>query len=156
MPLTGHDKLTDTPRIPMNRFLEICWSSLNYHELEKFGVSSSDKGANNHRPRRIDFVLTIQLLEENHALFEAWIELPNMRKTVFSRQPLTCCVSSDETFLHIDCTYEKKRLIALSITEDGVIAYAQSDLLLEAGFKGGRFEPPTLRRFNSDREVAFA
>lgn len=140
----------------MNRFLEIRWSSLNCLEPEGFGICSPEQVANNHRPRRIDFVLTIQLLEEDHAIFEAWVELPNTRKTVFSRQPLTCCVSSDETFLHIDCIYEEKRLIALSITDDDVIAYAQSDLLLEAGFKGGRFEPPTLRRFNSDREVASA
>ena len=156
MPLTRHEKLTDSPRIPMNRFLEIRWSSLNCLELEGFGVSSSDKVANNYRPCRIDFVLSIQLLEEDHAIFEAWVELPNTRKTVFSSQPLACSVSSDETFLHIDCTHEKKRLIALSITDDDVIAYAQSDLLLEAGYKGGRFEPPTLRRFNSGSEVASA
>ncbi len=156
MPLTRHEKLTDSPRIPMNRFLEIRWSSLNCLELEGFGVSSSDKVANSHRPCRIDFVLSIQLLEEDHAIFEAWVELPKTRKTVFSSQPLACSVSSDETFLHIDCTYEKKRLIALSITDNDVIAYAQSDLLLEAGYKGGRFEPPTLRRFNSASEVASA
>ena len=124
--------------------------------MDGFGVNSPDMGTNNHRPSRIDFVLSIQLLEEDHAIFEAWVELPNTRKTVFSSQPLSCSVSFDEMFLHIDCTYEKKRLIALSISDEDVIAYAQSDLLREAGFKGGRFEPPSLRRFNSESEVASA
>lgn len=156
MPLTGPDKLTDSTGLPMSRFLEIRWSSLSPLKPDWLGSGHPEESVNNHRPRRIDFVLTIQILEADHAIFEAWIELPKGRKTILPRQPLSCETSSDETFLHIDCKHDGKRLLALSMTSDESTTYAQSDLLAEAGFRGGTFDPPRIRRLEADSKIASA
>lgn len=138
------------------RHFEVCWSSLVHACHDSFDDGSDSGSADCTGHRRIDLVFSVQLLAEDHAIFEVWLELPNGRRTILPRQPLPCRTMHDDSMLHVDCEHEAKCLISVSLHDDGHIAYAQSELLAEAGFTGGTYDPPTIRTIATARDAASA
>ena len=89
-------------------------------------------------------------------MLEAWLEHPAGRRPVLDRQPLSCRVVVDDDMIHLDCTHDGRRLLALSIDHEGEVAYARSALLSEADFTGGSYDPPALRPIKAQADVASA
>lgn len=138
------------------RYFEVCWSSLVHARHDTFNDGADYDSGNGASHRRIDLVFSVQLLAEDHAIFEVWLEFPNGRRTILPRQPLPCRTMHDNSMLHVDCEHRTKRLLSVSLHDDGHIAYAQSDLLAEAGFTGGAYDPPTIRTLDAARDAASA
>ena len=114
------------------------------------------------RPRPIAFVVTLQSVDEHHALLEAWLETPTGLRNTFRRQPVTCAVTLDEGFVHVDAHLDGQRLVALSFAHPGAndrherILYARTPLLAEAGLAPGAYDPPTARLLAPEQDAASA
>lgn len=156
MPLPDHAILTEHAGAFRQHQFEVRWSSLVHARHDTFGMNDEGTEECGDGHRTVVFVFSIQLLAEDRAIFEAWLEFPKGRRMVLPRQPLSCVTSHDKAMLHVDCTLDGRRLIVLSISDDGRIAYAQSDLMAEAGFRGGTYDPPTARQLKAGRGAASA
>ena len=114
------------------------------------------------RPRPIAFVVTLQSVDEHHALLEAWLETPSGLRNTFRRQPVTCVVTIDEGFVHVDAHLDGQRLVALSFAHPGAndrhqrVLYARTPLLAEAGLAPGAYDPPTARLLAPEQDAASA
>ena len=114
------------------------------------------------RPRPIAFVVTLQSFDENHALLEAWLDTPAGLRNTFRRQPVTCAVTLEEGFIHVDAHLDGQRLIALSFAHPGAndrhqrALYARTPLLAEAGLAPGAYDPPTARLLAPEQDLASA
>ncbi len=108
---------------------------------------------------RIRFVLALQLVNEQHAVIEAWLETPKGVRSVMKRQPVTCEVifdSHSSKMIHIDARLEGRRIITLTMGEDHRLIYARSSLLEDAGFTPGACDPPTARLLQANQDAASA
>jgi len=115
--------------------------------------SSPDAGGVPHLAR-VAFTLAVDVLDDQHAMIEAWTESPDHRGTVFHRQPVRCEIAHDDRFLHLDAIGDDGgRWLRLTISadesgdqlaDDARPVFAQCSLLAHAGFVAGTFDPPTL------------
>ena len=93
-------------------------------------------------------------------MIEAWTESPELQKTVLHRQPVRCEIVQDSRFVHLDAIADDgDRWLRLTLNADELHinevgdrfadtarpVFAQCDLLAEAGFAAGAFDPPTLQ-----------
>ena len=136
--------------------LELRWTRLVHERLETTGSGDVPDAVTQptHQPQAL--VLSIAVLADDHAIFEAWLERPGGRRTVLSRQPLPCRITSEGSMHHLDCTHEGRRIVALTLGAGGEVAYARSDLLAAAGFAGGSYDPPSARRLDARHDAASA
>ena len=105
--------------------------------------------------RRAAFVLTLQPVDEEHALLEGWLETPAGMRNVVARQPVGWEVSGDGDLIHVDARIDGARVLALSCAPaDGGSLYARCALLGQAGFAPGRYDPPTARLVRPEADVA--
>jgi hypothetical protein len=156
MALSNQTTMADsTLNSPLHQ-IAVSWSRLVHPRHDAFGPSSAIGGTSESAQHSVEFVISLQLFAEDHMILEAWLELPLGRRTIFPRQPLTCRATLGGAMLHVDCFHDERRLITASIHEDGRIAYARSDLLAEAGFTGGAYDPPTVNQISTSRDVASA
>ena len=103
----------------------------------------------------VAFTLAVDVLDDQHAMIEAWTEGQEQQKTVFHRQPVRCEIRRDDRFLHLDAIGDDgDRWLRLTIATDesgdqradaARPMFAQCDLLIQAGFAAGAFDPPTLQ-----------
>ncbi|MCZ6834870.1 MAG: hypothetical protein O7G85_03775 [Planctomycetota bacterium] len=156
MPSTKHAIQDEIQPCCMPRHLEIRWSSLVHPRFESGNLSGAPRQGDMAKPYHVILTLGIHLIEQDHVVLEAWVEGPKGRHTIFSRQPLSCQAKFADGMLHLDCVNKDQRLLALTLNKDDTIVYAQSDLLEQAGFKGGSFDPPSIRRLSAQRDAASA
>ncbi|MHC5113124.1 MAG: hypothetical protein ACYTGP_01690 [Planctomycetota bacterium] len=99
-------------------------------------------------------VVTLEPVDTEHALLEAWVEGPRGVRPTVARQPVSCTSGVHGGFLHADAHLDGRRVLAVSVptepkpaTPDGLrpIMFAQSTLLAAAGFPPGGCDPPTAR-----------
>ena len=71
------------------RQLEVRWSSLVHpsHDAGSLGGSIEPTRGRGSKAYRIELVLGIQLIADDHVVLEAWLERPGGRRTILSRQP---------------------------------------------------------------------
>jgi len=95
--------------------------------------------------------LAIDVLDDGHAMLEAWIERPDHRGTILHRQPVKCAVLRNERFLHLDAIVDDGACwLRLSVQSERVAdpvrpVFAQTSLLEQAGFVAGAFDPPAMQ-----------
>lgn len=134
--------LTDLPmdvHALVGRRLIISWSCTR---------RSRDIGGD-HALERVQFKVSVQPLDRQHAMIEAWLESGpggTRTRTILASTSRPCHLSGDDRMTHIDVAgNDGQRILTLSITPDGsCIVYAQSTLVREAGLGGGAYDPPTL------------
>lgn len=101
---------------------------------------------------RVAFTLAVDVLDDQHAMIEAWTESPDHRGTVFHRQPVRCEIAHDDRFLHLDATSDDgERWLRLTVSVDESTdaarpVFAQTSLIAQAGFAAGSFDPPMLHQ----------
>jgi len=107
------------------------------------------------RLARVAFTLAIDVLDEQHAMIEAWTESRDQRGTVFHRQLVRCDITHDGRHLHLDATDDHgHRWLRLTVPADTLAhdsrehvrpVFAQTSLLAQAGFAAGTFDPPVMQ-----------
>jgi hypothetical protein len=150
MNTSEHNNVTERLLALKRGGLDVRWTRLTYSALE----SATNGRPRHHEPQAL--VLSMQLLPDDHAVLEAWLEHPGGRRQVLDRAPFPCRATVDQDMIHLDCTHDGRRLLALTIDGEGEIAYARSVLLADAGFSGGSFDPPSLRPVTVAASVASA
>jgi len=125
-------------------------------------------GEGHERMAKLEFVLSVQPLDRDHAMLEAWIESDQGgRRVVFERRPVRAQVSFDDRLMHIDLksggeAQPDDRLAAISLfIDDSAPAsrrplFAQTSLMGAAGFGAGTYDPPIFRQPDSQRDAASA
>jgi len=105
----------------------------------------------------VELVVTLELVDDEHAIIESWMETTSDRRTIVARQVVPTVVTHVETQVHIDVVTGDRRLLALTLDGVNVLAptridtassrllYAQSCLPAEAGLAPGAYDPPTAR-----------
>ena len=92
------------------------------------------------------FVLSLQVMGDDHAILEAWTEIPGVaaRTPIRERAPVRCEVVSDSYGLHIDAfeSGDERCLVAVSLDQSGAVRFASSTLLPDAGWSRGQCDPP--------------
>lgn len=111
------------------------------------------------------FVLEIELLDAGHVLMEAWIDNEGTRRSVLERRPMHAQISADAALLHVDVPTDESganhRLASVSIrmTDDPAAVrpvFAQTSLMVPAGFGAGACDPPTIHVMGAQRGIASA
>lgn len=100
---------------------------------------------------RMALTIALRAVDAQHLLFEAWIETPDGPRALFERRPIAGSIVRDGGYLHADASHDGRRLIALTLADQGQgggrprALYAQSCLLRDAGLRPGAFDPPSVR-----------
>lgn len=143
--MPGQQVNKSTSQEPIERSLpslRIVWAAIR---------SLSDAGGAT-RLARVSFTLAIDVLDDQHAMIEAWTENPDHRGTVFHRQPVRCEITHDGRHFHLDATGDDgDRWLRLTMSVDEASeatrpTFAQTSLIAQAGFAAGSFDPPMLHQ----------
>lgn len=130
---------------------ELRWTRLLHHTFETPGTTDI---AIRHEPQTL--VVSIQVLADDRAMLESWHERSTDRRPVLIRTMVHCRRVIDGELLHLDCEHDGRRLLALTLNAEDEVIYARSTLLADVGFAGGSFDPPTLRRLETNVDAATA
>ncbi|UCD75235.1 MAG: hypothetical protein JSV91_15810 [Phycisphaerales bacterium] len=153
MTLTTHPVSDFVPHAPVHRVVEVRWASVQPLSVDR-AHSAVGKGSS---CQRHEVVLELQIIDDEHAMLEMWIQTPARRKQVVPRRLARCEVTEDGEMTHIDARLDGWRAAAISIGDDDRLVYARSDLLTEeAGLAGGAYHPPTLTCRLADPDAATA
>lgn len=146
------------------RIVQVRWPSV------RFGAPGRDEGGSGGgaaKAGRVEFVLSVEPLDREHAMLEAWIESAGgARQAVFERKPVKAQIAADGAILHIDAwsgdPESGERLAAISIRTDPSDSvprrptFAQTCLMRAAGFRAGTYDPPVLHRADAQPDAASA
>lgn len=110
------------------------------------------------RPRAVDVVVRVHMVDLEHPLLEAWCNGPDGTKRLVARQPIAVEISTTRGLVHLDGSLHGERVVALSF-EPGPeprLAYAQTPLLAAAGIPAAGHDPPNVRLSRVESDVATA
>jgi hypothetical protein len=105
---------------------------------------------------RMALTIALRTVDAQHLLVEAWIETPDGPRSLFERRPIAGSIVRDGGYLHVDANHDGRRLIALTLGDQGPggggpsALYAHSCLLRDAGLRPGAFDPPSVRLIASE------
>jgi len=131
--------------------LDVRWSCHLTRWTDPFGAL----GDTTHAHGEAQLIVSLHVRPDNTALLSARLELPAGPRSLIDDEAVDCETYFDGTYLHLDAQQTNKRLLALSLDQSDQIIYAQSDLLNDAGFAPGSFDPPTVSRRGANSAMKF-
>ena len=177
MPRSTHGITTLTPAKLVGCRLEVRWTAVVAAARDRLGVCDSHGRGH----ARVGFVISVEPVDENHALLEAWLETPKGSRSVLRRQPARYEFACANLLVHFDAVLDGRRVVALSMAaksvcpdghgspawsdetwrgaggpqRDGVL-YAWSPLPGEIGLGPGAYDPPQARLLPARQDAATA